>query len=67
MFETRVTQKIIIDLDITYHLIAKCNFIYNYYDNYSKYQTGLGKVLLFYRESTILLIFDNGFLKITNI
>lgn len=39
LFETGITQKIIVDSDNTQHLIANNNFISNYYDEYSKYQT----------------------------
>ena len=37
IFETSVTQKIITDLGTTPHLIANCELIHDYYDDYSEY------------------------------
>ena len=45
MFETGLTRKIIADSGTTQHLIANCELIRDYYDNYSEYQTGSGEVL----------------------
>lgn len=55
MFETGVTQKMIADFNTTQYLIATRNFIYNYYDDYSEYQTWSGKVLASYGKDTFLL------------
>ena len=67
MFETGVTRKIIADLSSTQHLIAKRNLISDYYDNYSKYQTGSEEVLPSYEKNTLLLPLNNGFLRLTNV
>ena len=67
MFETGIIQKNFAHSSTTQYLIANCKLICNYYDDYSKYQTGLGEVLPSYRKDTLLLLFDNGFLKLTNV
>ena len=67
IFETGVTRKIIADLGITQHLIANCELIRDYYDDYPKYQTKSGKVLSSYRKSTLLIPLDNSFLKLSNV
>ncbi len=64
MFETGITQKIIVDLGITQHLIANCKLICDYYENYSKYQTRSGEILPSYEKNMSL---DNGFLKLSNV
>lgn len=65
MFETRVTWKIIADIDNTQHLIANCKLICDHYDDYWKYQTGSGEILPLYRKYSLLLPLDNNFLKLT--
>lgn len=67
MFETSVTWKIIADLGIRQHVIANGDLIYDYYDNYSEYQTESKEVLLSYEKGTLLLPLDNDFLKLTNV
>lgn len=41
--------------------------MYDYYDNYSKYQTRLKEILKLYRKSVFLLLVNNSFLKLTNV
>lgn len=67
MFETCVTQKIIIDSGITQYLITIRNLIHDNYDNYIEYQTEFKKVLLFYGKDTLLLLLNNSFSKLSNI
>ncbi len=67
MFETSVTRKIIADLGTTQYLITNRKLIRDYYDDYSKYQTGSGEVLPSYGKDTLLMPLDNGFLKLSDI
>ena len=67
MFKTGVIHKIMVDLGITQHLIANCNLIFNYYNDYWKYQKQLGEVYSFYGKNILLLPFDNSFLELSNI
>ena len=67
MFETGITQKIIVDSGTTQHLIANSDLIRNYYVDYSEYQIGSGEILPSYGKGTLLLSLDNGFLKLTNV
>lgn len=67
MFETGVIYKIIVDLGITQHLIANCELIRDYYNNYSEYKTRSGEVLTSYRKDTLFMPLDNSFLKSTNV
>lgn len=67
MFKTGVTQKFIADLSITQHVIANYKLIYSYYNNYSKYQTGLREVLPSYGKDSLLMPLNDGFLKLNNI
>ena len=64
MFQTGVTRKIIVDSGITQHLIANCDLIRNYYDDYSEYQTKSGEMLLFHGKVTLHIPLDIGFLKV---
>ncbi len=45
MFETGLTRKIIADSGTTQHLIANCELIRDYYNDYSEYQTRSEEVL----------------------
>ncbi len=67
MFETGLTRKIIADSGISLHIIANRQFIRDYYDDYSEYQTGSGEVLPSYETGTLILPFDNSFLKLANV
>lgn len=67
MFKTNVTQKIIADLGITQHFIVNCKLIYDYYDNYLKYQIRSEEILSLYGKGTFLMPLDNGFLELTNV
>lgn len=67
IFETGITQKIIVDLGTIQHLIANRNLIRDYYDNYLEYQTGSREVLPCYETATLLLPLENSFLKLTNV
>ena len=67
IFKTGVTRKIIADSGITQHLIANRDLIRDYYDDYSEYQTGSREVLPSYGKGTFLLLFDNSFLKLSNV
>ena len=49
------------------HFIANWYLTRDYYDDYLKYQTGSGKVLLLYKKGIFFLLLDNGFLKLTNV
>ncbi len=63
MFETGLTRKIITDSGTTQHFIANRELIRDYYDYYSKYQTGSREILPSYGNGTPILPLDNGFLK----
>ena len=67
IFETDITQKIIANSGTMQQLIANWNLIRDYYNNYLEYQIESGEVLPSYRKSTLLLLLDNGFLKLTNV
>ncbi len=67
MLETGITGKIIADLGTAKHLIANCQLIRDYYDDYSEYQTGSREAFPSYRKGTSFLPFDHGFLKLANV
>ncbi len=67
MFETGLTRKIIADSGTTQHLIANHELIRDYYEDYSKYQTGSGEVWPSFGKGALLLPLDNGFLKLANV
>lgn len=67
ILKTKITQEMIVDFNTKQHFINNYNLIYDYYNNNLEYETRFEEVLPSYKINNLLLPFNNGFLKLTNV